>query len=678
MNNIEENKIIITKTKRYIHLTKSEITNFTKKYATNSSRIIEYKKFQLEFRDLKEFEIKLWKKDLPKDFINTFNWSIMVLAYYNRITIPANIIFKITIHLYEFNKIDDEIIYLEGEFNKILHEKYNYSKSYIRSILCLIIRMKLFYQKSIKSCCENINEYLELVNEYSSNKHLAKAIVRFLNEIGYIKVEDNFFIREECTDLNSKNTSSEFKRYLNNYLIEILNTKALKTFRSTKSHLKSFFDFMEAKFPCINKIEELNNEHIREYINYLKITETYFKKPISPATINARLEECAKFFSYIERNVISIDSLKIITKYDKVREHKTLPKYVSKKDVLRLLEAINKIDEEKYIQEKLIIILMVDTGRRFHEVRVLSHSCLKDGNFIYFHKTKTGSTLMQKVGVLSVKAVLKAQKICSNINKEIYSKDDNMKIRRLFPAIKDKFRIIVGKRSVEKLFKDIQIKSGIVDYNNKPLFTLHDNKRNFISNMESSGVTAAEIAKLLNQSIETIAQYEVRNDKAIKVLKKIEEKGTLIGKEKEGNIKIEEERIYGILNQQEIIQKNRLNLIEKIQNPKEVVPLPLGQCTQIENILFCGQVFCMACDNYTLVTDNDKEAFKQFCEKFYIHMYMYRRDERIKEIHKKFEEITKKVLTTNKIVDEINFNKYINEIKKQSRMKVGNVKNGKL
>lgn len=115
-----------------------------------------------------------------------------------------------------------------------------------------------------------------------------------------------------------------------------------------------------------------------------------------------------------------------------------------------------------------------------------------------------------------------------------------------------------------------------------------------------------------------------------------------------------------------------------MQNPKEAIPLPLGQCTQIENILFCGQAFCMACEDYTLITDDDKEEFQQFCEKFYVHMYMYKRDERIIELHKKFDEITKKVLTNNNIVNEIKFNTYINAIKKRSRTKVGVIKNGKL
>jgi integrase len=677
MNNSEVREVILPESKRYVHLTKIEIIKFISKYTTNDSKVKDYNKFKIEFGDLREFEIKLKQDEISREFLKAHSWYIEILAYYNRINIPENIIFKLTIHLDKLKKIDNEIMYLEDKSNEVLRKKYHYSDSYISKILTQIIRMKMFYQKPIKLCNKHINEYVELSNRYK-NKDIVRAMIRFLNEIGHIEVDDSFYIREESIDFNSKNTSCEFSRSVKEYLGEIRRTKAVKTFRAIKSHLKNFFDFMEEIFPHINKFEELKNIHIQEYIKHLRKTKTYLKKSITPATINARLEVCINFFDYVEKNIDDVKSLKIISKYDKVKEYKTLPKYTSKKDVLRLLEAINKIDEEKYIQEKLIIILMADTGRRFHEVRVLSFSCLMDDNFIYFHKTKVGVAVNQKVGILSVKAVLRAREICCDIDKEIYSKDDNIKIRRLFPSVKDKFKTIVGKKTIETLFKDIQIENGIVDSKGEQLFTLHDNKRNFISNMESSGVTAVEIAKLLDQSIDTIAQYEVRNDKAIMVLKNLEERGILIGKQEDCSERIEEERIYDILNQKEIIERNRINLIEKVQNPKEVIPLALGQCTQIENILICGQIFCMACENYILVTEYDKEEFQQFCEKFYIHMYMYRREERIKEIHKRFEEITKKVLITNNMVDEINFKKYMNEIKKKSRMKVDVIKNGQL
>ncbi|MBD7910043.1 tyrosine-type recombinase/integrase [Clostridium cibarium] len=677
MNNNASNKIIYNESKSYVHLKEEEIMSFTKNSSRSNSKIKKYKEFKMIFSDLKEFETILKKEELREDFIKLYNWHITILAYYNRINIPDNIIFMMKFYLYELKNIDNELDYIKSKFRDVMVNKYSYGMSYVRQVMHEVIRLKLFYQKSVKSCFKHIDQYLELAKEYEK-KYIIISMIEFLKKIDYIDDEEKIFIREESIDLNSKNTSIEFNEITRGYLKEIKTQKAIKTFRATKSHLKNFFDFMENEFQDVNKFEKLSNNHIREYINYLNKTKTCRKKSISPSTINARIEECAKLFNYIEQNISDVKSIKIITKYDKVKEYKMLPKYVSKKDVERLLKAINKIDEEKYPQEKLIIILMVDTGRRVHEICSLSYNCLRDNNYIFFHKTKKGVSINQKVGDLSVKAVLNAQKICSTVDNEMYSKIDNLKIRRLFASKKNKFRSIVSNTLITRIFKEIQIENGIVDCKNEPLFSLHDNKRNFISNMESAGITAVGIAELLDQKINTIVQYEVRNDKAINTLKDLERKGILIGKREENIDKIEKENVYDLLNDKDIIKRNNINLIEKMQNPKQVIPLPLGQCTQIENAWICGQLYCMACENYTLLSDKDKEGFGKFCEEFYIHMYLYRKDERIKEIRRKFEEISKNVLINNNIVDASSLKKHINSIKKKSRMKVEMIRNGEV
>lgn len=685
MNEAKELEVILSEEKLYVHLTREEILNFTKGYIGSNEWINkwinEYKVFKVMFNNLNDFENVLKNKEKSKELVKAYNWYIKILGYYKRINIPENIIFRVKIRLYEFENIDDEITFLKKKFKEILCEKYKYNEQYVIQVLCEIVRLKLFYQQPLRICLKKINEYLEIAisfDEYKNNKkNLINTIIRFLYEIEYIK-ESDLYSYEEPLTINSKNTSEEYKRVVNEYMKQCRDTKATKTFRAIKSHLKNFFDFMEDKFPEIDKFNELTNEHIREYIKYLKKTKSQRNEELSPGTINGRIEECKRLFNYVEQNITGIGTMNIITKYDRVKEYKSLPKYTSKSDVIRLIKAINEIDEEKYMQEKLIIILMVDTGRRFHEVRCLSFSCLQDDNYIFFHKTKKGVSIKQKVGDISVKVVLKAQKICKDIDKDIYSKADGLKIRRLFASKKNFYRTLVSEFSVAAVFKEIQIKNGIVDYKNEPLFALHDNKRNFISNMESAGVTATELAKLLDQNINTIAQYEVRNDKAIRILKKLEEKGALIGRECTSNNKLQKESLYNILNQKEIIERNKINLIEKVQNPKEVIPLPIGECTNIEDILLCGQLFCMACENYTLINDKDKEKFEEFCEKFFIHMYMYKKDDRLKEIRRKFEEISNNILINNNIVSASDLKKYANGIKKRARIKVEEIKNGKL
>lgn len=663
--------------KKYMHLDDCELEYLMKSNVLVESILKEYISFREKISDLKKFERKLESEEITDEFIKKYNLSIIILAYFNRMYIPKKRIFSLIINCKDLINIDEELKYIRSRFNYILVEVFGYSKGWVRQIFCEVIRLRLFYHKPVKLCSENIEEYLLLAPNYIY-KCSIKTMFRFLSEIEYIEVEDSLFLREEKVTLQSKNCSIEFNNITNEYLLQVKNTKARKTLRATRSNLKNFFDFMQEKLSNINEFSEIKNRHIKMYVKYLQEKKTYRGQNISPSTINARLEELQKLFRYVEEHFEGVDSLNIISRYDKVKEYNNFPKLISKKDMLRLIRAIGEIDEERYLQEKLILILMLDTGRRFHEVRVLSYSCLQGDNHIFFHKTKTGGAINQKVGPTCINAVLNAQKLCNHINKEIFSKVDNKKVRRLFPSIKDKCRTIVGEKAVADVFRDIQVKSGIVDHNNKPLFTLHDNKRNFISNMESAGISAPQIAKLINQNIKTIAQYEVRNDKATQILKEIEEKKVLVGKYEEHANKIERENIFNVLSQNDIIERNKINLIEKIQNPKEVIPLPFGECTQIENIVLCGQLFCIACENYKLFTDNDKEQFERFCFKFYIHIYMYKKNEKLKEIYNKFEQICKNVLINNNMIDTSNYKKYVNSIKKRARNEVEVIKSGKL
>lgn len=661
------------KNMHYVHLNEYELKNFISDYKFKNITIMNYREFKIKYNDLKDFESKLKAEVLTEQFINKYSFYILMLAYFKRISIPESLIFKLKIRWKDLIEIDEELIFIKSKFDDVLGKRFGYSKDWIKEVFREVTRMKLFYQESISVCSDYIDKYLELVPNYRY-RCLVKAMFRFLKEIEYIKVDDKYFLRGDKIRLNSRNTSIEFNNVVNDYLINMKNTKALKTFRSAKSNLNNFFNFLEEKAPNIKKFSELHNKHIKEYVKYLQETKTYRNKYISPSTINARLEELQKLIRYAEVNFENIQPLNIISRYDKVKEYQKFPKSVSKSDMLKLIKAIGEIDEKKYLQEKLILILMIDTGRRFHEVRLLSYSCLEKHNHVFFHKTKTGEPIKQKVGPTCINAVLNAQKLCNHIEKEIYSKIDNKKIRRLFPSIKDRCKSIVGEKAVADVFREIQLKNELVDHNDKPLFTLHDNKRNFISNMESAGISALQIAKLINQSIKTIARYEVRNEKATKVLKCLEEKKILSGKQDKISNEIEKESIFNILSHQQILDRNKINLIEKIQNPKEIIPLPIGECSQIENTLFCGELFCMICENYKLLNDSDKKEFEQFCEKFYMHTYVYKKDNRIKNLHKQFENICQNVLVNNKIVDEKNYKKYINGIKK----KVRRISSGKL
>lgn len=124
----------------------------------------------------------------------------------------------------------------------------------------------------------------------------------------------------------------------------------------------------------------------------------------------------------------------IISNYDKLKEPVKVYKYISKEQIIKLSDAIKGINENKYMQYKMVLILTLDTGRRIHEILCLEYDCLV-GNIIYFDKTKQGERYQQVAGEASMKAILKLKEYAKKIERELYSQYDGRMCRRLFPSM---------------------------------------------------------------------------------------------------------------------------------------------------------------------------------------------------------------------------------------------------
>lgn len=126
--------------------------------------------------------------------------------------------------------------------------------------------------------------------------------------------------------------------------------------------------------------------------------------------------------------------------------------------------------------------------------------------------------------------------------------------------------------------------------------------------MNAAGIKPERIAEFLCQEIDTLIPYEVSNQMAVETLKRVEEKGLLIGKSFNKTKKEEKNPILLLLDNFDVVQKNKENFIQKINNPKEAMSLSLGECMEPSNYDVCGDLFCMACDEYN--PNNLEEAYE--------------------------------------------------------------------
>ena len=608
-----------------------------------------------DFGSIENFNNTLWE-NYEKRRVNLYTREINILASSGLIEIPIEYIFDVTIlsvfMMKQCKEIED-FFYKAMELNK---KYYNYDVMRIRCILTEYVRINLFFGFDKRELSEEFGIYIEFLYKAKSlnKKNIASLFEKFMNEL---KIVDYKY--EKIEKKSIKNKSEEFASYFERYIKEYSESKANKTCMTIKSHLKNFFDFLYKYYPKINQFNMLENKHIKEFCRVREEIDG-----VSNATINHGLDALKNFLYYVDNNSkLKLSVSDIITSYDKFKEYTTSVVYISKVDSKRLIKAIEKIDS-KYRQEKLILYMLFITGRRFHEIQLLGYDCI-DLDFLYIEKTKKGKKHKVKIDDLTIKFIKEAQRIVSQFDKPLFSPKDGMNKRRLFASEKNYFKNIVSDGSVKKVLKRAQIENGIINSKGEVLFTVHDLKRIAISNLESCGINIHDIAKLLDQSIETICRYESRNDLAFKTLKRVEEKGSLIGESDDEKLDGKKEYIRELIESVDILKRNEYNLQAKLQEPENMIPLFLGSCTDIESIDACGSLFCATCKNFVFTCEDDVMKFEVFCQKFYRQQIRLRKVRKVSDMYKEAEQNIKKVMKEKLNMSDLEIKKKINKIKKE-------------
>jgi len=667
----------------YQHLTEEELRWLYRNEKNINHKLAKYKMFKRKYDNLEKFEkilnIQTIKENSGNDDFPI--WYIIRLIQYKRISVDLEILMKLRLSRKNILNVNSHLIDLDfvNRFEDYAINKLKYKKDRIkRTITYDLIRALLYYNAKIDNFINKSVEYYKVIDDkvkkgiIDQNRRASiRNIINILRQMGYnIKIDFKHDTNLKMADDLLTNVHAEFRNALINYGEYLKNGKGLSinTINIELSHIRSFLNFLYEYYPEVNKFSMLDNEHVRQFIKEQKTKPNMFNRQNSNATINHRLQALKKMLNYLN----SMDKFNIkqnvVTEYDMLREPKVYTKYRSEQEILETINAIanSKVEDKLQMQCKLALIIMVDTRRRVSEVLNLRYDCYENGR-VFFHKTKHNKPSWQVVGQATIDAIMKLKEYAKYIKTEIYSPDDNQKNRRLFPSAHDKGISVLSRDSVDRFFTKIQIDNKIVDKNGEAKFTLHDNKRNFIACMLNAGVSAESIAKFLNQETNSLIPYEVNNDKAIRTLKSVEEKGLLIGKNHYKSFEEKNNEILKLIKDVNVINRNKQNLIFRLNNPREIMPLAFGYCTDYTNFEICGDLICLACDEFQ---SDSLEDFAKYSLKMYKYIYQFKRDKIVKKIESKLLLSLEKVYNNIKAVNKEDFKTILRKIKKKAREEV--------
>lgn len=233
----------------------------------------------------------------------------------------------------------------------------------------------------------------------------------------------------------------------------------------------------------INYID-LKKKHITLYIDYLK------NEKVSSSTINRKLSVFKSFYDFLkETSSIDINPFKTITTQ---KVSKNLPKLLSEKEILTLIERSKKIyikDPKKnlsYLRLQLILEILYSTGLRISELlnlKINQVENIKDKLYI------KGKGQKQRVVIFNISSL----NLCKDWIKIMYKNNKN-KDSYLFEYVKDKN--IISRQKVYKDLKVLALKAKI----NLDKLTPHAIRHSFATHMLNRGADLRTIQKLLGHS----------------------------------------------------------------------------------------------------------------------------------------------------------------------------------
>lgn len=653
----------------YQHFTEQEVLWLVAVYGnTNDVARCTFKKEALELQN--KFPNLAIFEPLIREFYTSPSRLLICLANYGRIRLPLEFSLRGLSAAKKIWPDDQEALVNKGLINKIWDYSVNViGRSSLQSasgdqIINTLAKWLLWIGKPIHKAIDDF-EYLEDsvfeickgkgAGPLASARSQLRTLRMVLAHMGYqIDV-----ISKPAGDLTiwGKNANPTVNSPINEAMElwgeHIKNSHPYKTIQTKFSHARFFINWLTDEFPEIISLRELERDHIRAYLCYLDEYRKGNGEELANATKNHRVELLNQWLAWLRKHQTSLVSSKLlITKLDLIAEAREWPERISRNESKRLFQVLCGMDEIKWFAIKMTLIIMTLTGLRINSVITLHYDCVAErpmGNFLRVHKTK-GNNIEGEVQLndTALSCIHKLQNAFKGYSAPIYSPYDQQTVRRLI--IGSQGATILAAKTIREVFNQVQLQSGLIDDKGEPRFTPHDLRRVFVSALLAQGATPEDIAEMLIQkNVSSLLPYEVFNQKAIEVFKKIEKAKTLEGANNGIDIKIKSikestiDDITELLLDVDVVQRQLTNLMHKNNNPEESFPLVYGTCVCSAEIDCDGDdLTCLGCDNFNIninklyqIDDYLKKVFRQKWVRDKKDIVMPRFEERLKRIEQR-------------------------------------------
>lgn len=175
---------------------------------------------------------------------------------------------------------------------------------------------------------------------------------------------------------NSKKDYSFWKlvrSFLHEYLVNVRNL-SLNTISAYKDSIQLFLHFLEEEKNIKNEkvtFDVFNREYVQEFITWLKN-----KKQSKPKTINLRLTAIKAFLKYASDEDYELKNIYYGIKAIKGQKDNKQPIQYLEKEVTEAILSAYENDTKTHIRNKVLLIVMYDTGARVQEIADLKLSSL--------------------------------------------------------------------------------------------------------------------------------------------------------------------------------------------------------------------------------------------------------------------------------------------------------------
>lgn len=165
------------------------------------------------------------------------------------------------------------------------------------------------------------------------------------------------------------------RAYLHDYMPAVKNLSD-KSVDAYKQSLKTYLSFLkEVKSLTEEKVtlDAFSRDNIKEYVTWLK------DKEFSPKTINLRLTAIRSFLKYCSEEDFELRGIYTdVCSVKKVKEEKKAIQYLKPQATSAILSAYG-VDTSKHRRNRMMLILLYDSGARVQELADLNISSLHIG-----------------------------------------------------------------------------------------------------------------------------------------------------------------------------------------------------------------------------------------------------------------------------------------------------------